>query len=1221
MDAHMQVTAARSEPLAAGRQPSHMTAALSPVARLRAAIMILTVLALSLGAGGDVFVVGENTYQGLDTPVELLEGTLAVDDATYSTGTDSLFIGADHYEEACSIAVDGASDLVVGRDIYVGRLDGQRSELSVAGSDSTITLSSTEADHGRLYVGYTAGTTGSEGTLTVAAGGLLTSSSGLGQLRVGERAGDVGNVAVQGTVSNLYELHSGVNGTGTVAVSAGGQMFVTEAQVAVYDGSEGYLNVAGTGTAVTISGLLRVGYEGDAEVNITDGGTMTSGTTYISYKAQSTSVVTVNGSGSTWTVAGTSPGIYVGYAGTGVLNVEAGGQLSGDDISIGAEAGSSGTMTVTGSGSTVTYTGVLYTGYSGNGELTVSDGGQMVSCYDAYLGCDSDAGNTGTVTVTGEGSGWTGVDDLCVGYGGTGVLNIEAGGNVGNTDATTIGYSYDAPDTESAATVTGSGSTWTCGGETTVGYESKGSLTIEDGGQMTVGGAMFLGYSNGIDGTATVTGSGATLTAEADMIVGHYGNGSLTIAAGGNVESANAYLGDYSTGSAVVEITGSGSSWEAGQNLHVGVRGTGVLTVADGGQVSSGYAKLGDSSGSNGTVTVTGSGSLWMNTADALCVGYSGTGTLNIEAGGEVSSVHSVLVGQMGTGIGTVTVTGSGSTLGVTDELHVGEAGGGTLNIQDGGHVSCTTVLIGASAAAPGGDVTISGDSSLLSSSNLYVGGSTVGVLNVNGGLVDTTSLVIGNQSGSSGTVNLSEGKISADSLSFGDGAGTLSLTGGTLELVGNQMLTSDMCTRLSALLGSPNHTFSVTGSLALADTLDISGANVVAGSMSLSNLAKIDPEAGSLTLLTGTEVSSGSTFDLADDPWPITTTDTFEFHAPLDNYGSLRGNCTVKWLSVLTNHAGGDILVSGQESVRLLDTSQLDNAGDITVSGGLLELPGTVLNTSSITIAGIPAAAGTLHANDMANSGEISMPGGMLYLGATLVNTGTIAGYGTLRADGGTTNQGTVNLTALTGVMGAFLNEDTVNVLGGETITFFDDLKQDGTFYISSDSTIAVLGTLSGSAGFTGGGTVDLLPGATYSPGSSPAEVTFEGSLDLSSADACLIELGGLTPGEYDRSVVNNELSLGGDLSVSLLPEYTLGYDEEYEIFAAGAMEGMFDNYSQDDLVGTYGDMVLFIHYDADAGTVTLYTEVPEPATMASLGLGVILACGRRSRAQRQHR
>ena len=60
-------------------------------------------------------------------------------------------------------------------------------------------------------------------------------------------------------------------------------------------------------------------------------------------------------------------------------------------------------------------------------------------------------------------------------------------------------------------------------------------------------------------------------------------------------------------------MTGAGSTWTNSGDLYVGCSGSGTLNIEAGGQVSNFYGYLGYNSGSTGTVTVTGTGSMWTN--------------------------------------------------------------------------------------------------------------------------------------------------------------------------------------------------------------------------------------------------------------------------------------------------------------------------------------------------------------------------------------------------------------------------------------------------------------------------------------------------------------------------------------------------------------------------------------------------------------------------------
>jgi len=101
-------------------------------------------------------------------------------------------------------------------------------------------------------------------------------------------------------------------------------------------------------------------------------------------------VVTVSGTGSNWTNSGD---VYVGYSGSGTLNITGGAAVSNNNYSychIGYDSGSTGVVTVNGAGSTWN-SGYLYVGYYGSGTLNITGGGAVSTNSDnCYIGYNSD---------------------------------------------------------------------------------------------------------------------------------------------------------------------------------------------------------------------------------------------------------------------------------------------------------------------------------------------------------------------------------------------------------------------------------------------------------------------------------------------------------------------------------------------------------------------------------------------------------------------------------------------------------------------------------------------------------------------------------------------------------------------------------------------------------------------------------------------------------------
>jgi T5SS/PEP-CTERM-associated repeat protein len=489
---------------------------------------------------------------------------------------------------------------------------------------------------------------------------------------------------------------------------------------------------------------------------------------------------------STWT--STIDG-YIGVSSPGMVSVDGGSSLASSKGYLGYNSGSTGTATITGTGSKWINTSELYVGSYGSGSLTIEAGGQ-VSSLRGYLGDKSDS--TGTATVTGTGSKWTNSSDLYIGRYGSGALTVEAGGQVSNTNGY-LGYYSGRTGT---ATVTGTGSKWTNSGDLHVGYNGSGALTVTDGGVVTA--RTLYALLSDLKGNGVITAKGAVLDIDfvfdathglqlnipfglggkIDMIfdgtgalgAGYKGTGSLRVAEGITVASAGGYLGYRSGATGMATITGAGSKWTNSGSLYVGYYGSGELSIEAGGQVSNFTGYL------TGAVIVTGAGSKWTNNG-SLNIGNLGSGVLAIAAGGQVSSTN----GFLGYGSqSTATVTGAGSKWTNSSNLYVGF---GTLTIEAGGQASNTRGYLGSSSGTS--TVTVTGtDSKWTNSNDLYVGETGSGVITITaGGQVGNLTGCLGYYSGSTGiaTVTGTGSKwINSSSLYVGhEGNGTLTVEAG----------------------------------------------------------------------------------------------------------------------------------------------------------------------------------------------------------------------------------------------------------------------------------------------------------------------------------------------------------------------------------------------------------------------------------------------------------
>jgi T5SS/PEP-CTERM-associated repeat protein/autotransporter-associated beta strand protein len=577
------------------------------------------------------------------------------------------------------------------------------------GNTSTGTIIVDGASVLQSFCGYIGYNSGSSGTVTVTdAGSQWTTSANL-YLGISDASTltvkDGGTVVVVGAI---YASLNNLLGNGTISANSGA---VLDADL-VFDaanglplsltfGSGGTLNIYRTAT-------LGVGYKGNGSLRITDGVTVFSpGYSYLGYFPGSYGVATVAGAESKWS------NIYhlsVGYEGVGTLDIEAGGLVSifnDGSCVLGDNSGSFGTVKVSGIGSSLTYNS-LFIGYSGTGALNIQAGGQVIGdptdlngperTYSfSFIGYNS--GSAGTVTVTGTGSKWTPNSDyLYVGYKGSGILKIEAGGEVSSNHCI-LGQFQDSTG---SVTVTGNGSIWTNTSSLSVGnYKSSGSLNIEEGGLVRCSSSCFIGCYRDSIGTVSVAGAGSGLISSGGLVIGYSGNGTLNIgngiASGGLVSPLGLGLASERTGTAICNLNGgtlqvmmiskgTGTAtfnWNDGtirnnnspysltidgkNNLVLKLAATGTHAFyIDAGRKGTVSAILSDAT-SGGTLEKQGDGLLVLSAANT----YSGTttiegGQLKLVAGGDIA-FSSEIINRAGFLIdggnhSVKKITGSGTT-------------------------------------------------------------------------------------------------------------------------------------------------------------------------------------------------------------------------------------------------------------------------------------------------------------------------------------------------------------------------------------------------------------------------------------------------------------------------------------------------------------------------------------------------------------------------------
>ena len=328
-----------------------------------------------------------------------------------------------------------------------------------------------------------------------------------------------------------------------------------------YNGT-GIVTVTGTGSTFSTPDQMWVGENGTGAVDVTAGGQLNSGASYIGHHSNETGEVTVDGNGSDWTNTGE---IRIGRYGNGLVEVTGGGTVSNSTAYVGDENSSTGNVRIIGAQSTWT-SGEMYIGGDGEGTVEITGGGHLVSSGIARVG----VGSNGTGSVIVDGSIWDAAG-VIVGDFGHGSVEVINGGKVNSADLlATRAAALAGGNPLGEVSIDGETSAWMCELDVTIGYlHGEGRLEITNGAQLTgktaTIGADFLMFT--ATGSATVNGAGSLWTTIDDFNIGRglFGGGSLTVTNGGTVS-----VGGLLTVGPVGEVHGDGNIVGNVQNERTG---------------------------------------------------------------------------------------------------------------------------------------------------------------------------------------------------------------------------------------------------------------------------------------------------------------------------------------------------------------------------------------------------------------------------------------------------------------------------------------------------------------------------------------------------------------------------------------------------------------------------------------------------------------------------
>lgn len=648
---------------------------------------------------------------------------------------------------------------------------------------------------------------------------------------------------------------------------------------------------------------------------------------------------------------------------------------------------------------TVNFSGGFGLGDNNPGSAIIRSGAKLIALGGPNP--DIGVGSSGIVTVTGTGSEWSGGVYLSVGRQASGTLNILDGGRV-STSKTFVGVVSTG-----TATLSGATSTWVSSIGLLIGFQAggNGTVTITGGGTATASqvemanaatatGALYLNGTAGSRGTlatgyiikgsgaATVDADGGLFRAQSgavDLFQG-FSAGDVTLGAGGlfvDTNGNNVSLSAILDGAGALTKEGTGTLTLSGSNTFGGgvtLKGGAVSITAASNLGSAGISMDGGALSTSTTMSV--------NRAASLVSG----GTFTTTAGtltwsGVISGSGTLAKNGTGTLIltGTNTFTGNATVSAGTLQVGSGAAGSIASNIVNNAAVSFnrSNALTYAGSISGTGTVTKAGSGTLtLSSASTYLGGTTVSA----GTLAVSTTGGIGTGAASvSGTLRF-ESSASAGSRQITNNLG------GQTRFIDSASAGSAAITNQSA-----GFTYFLDTSSAGSATINHNGTSFTSfeGTPTADNATLNLTSSDSfldITGLTGTGISVGSLAGLGN----------VHLGSKILTVGGLNTSTT---LSGVIDGTSGALAKAGTGTLTL--TGANTYTGGTTVSAGTLHLAstsgsatgtGSVLVSTGATLSG----TGTIAGSATLNSGARLSPGPSI---ATLTVNGSLAWNGSTDA------------------------------------------------------------------------------------------------------------------------------------------------------------------------------------------------------------------------------
>jgi hypothetical protein len=695
----------------------------------------------------------------------------------------------------------------------VGNLSGKTYGVYANSQNGAVSVTQTGTVNVSAGAGIDAYT--ANGALSIAASGrIISNADAIHAVKAGSGAlgittsGGIWSVSGKGILANSTDGNVTVVNTGAVQANSDG---------IIVDATNGNVAITQTGNVTSDTGAAIWSNAPNGTINVTATGNLTA-KTYGIYAYTNGSGVTVNQTGAVYVWEG--KGIQA-YAANGEASVTANGAVTAKTDAITVRNASSSAVTVNATGGVESYDGAGIIAYSPNGAVSVTQSGRLLTKTNGI-----DASNVSNQAVT-----VTHTDGSLTSYSGSGILASSVDGNVTVTSTGTVLadlYGINASNTgNGTVSVTQTGNL--------TAYNRDGILASSATGAVTVGGSgVIVADDAGINASNTSNSNAVAVTWQ----------GAITAANGAGIAASSAQAGVTvnQTGDITAKLAGINAS-NLSDDRTVKVEQQGNITAASGIVASSARA----------AVEVNNTGNITASLYGINATNLSDTNGVTVINNGNISSTTRDAIFASSVNA-NVSVTSSGNLTGSVNGIYL--EGWGSLSAT----VNAGTVTGGATGAA----VTfVNGSNSSLVNYGTLVNSAGINGLAIAG---DNANTSVDNYGTIRGNVDLAD----TGPNSFTNRFNALFETGSLVDLGSGNWLTNSGTispggsgtVESTSVIGAFENTSSGTlrididGANATSDTLSVSGAAKLNGSLNLNFISLANTSSNYVFLTSGTGIT-----------------------------------------------------------------------------------------------------------------------------------------------------------------------------------------------------------------------------------------------------------------------------------------------------------------------------------------------------------------------------